>query len=82
MDYSLWMNNAKAKIETLSNGQIFVLKDLFCGTDWEALKVGDRRSLGKYFKNSVLEKELTNVTYLGKANNNSAKYQKKERTQL
>jgi hypothetical protein len=78
MDYKLWMDNAKSKIETLSNGQIFVLKDLFCGTDWEALKVGDRLSLGKYFKNAVLEKEFLNVTYLGKADNNSAKYQKTE----
>lgn len=78
MDYNLWMDKAKSKIETLSNGQIFVLKDLFCGTDWETLKVGDRLSLGKHFKNAVLEKELLNVTYLGKADNNSAKYQKTE----
>ena len=78
MDYSLWMNNAKSKIGTLSNGQIFVLRALFCGTDWETLKVGDRLSLGKHFKNAVLEKEFLNVTYLGKADNNSAKYQKTE----
>ena len=78
MDYSVWMNNAKSKIEALPTGQIFVLKDLFCGTDWKTLKVGDRLSLGRNFKNAVLDKELLNVTYLGKADNNSAKYQKTE----
>lgn len=78
MDYNLWINKAKSKIETLSNGQIFVLKDLFCGTDWDVLEVGDRLSLGKHFKNAVLEKEFKNVSYLGKADNNSAQYQKME----
>ena len=76
MNYTLWMDNAKSKIEALPNGQTFVLRDLFCGTDWEALKVGDRLSFGKHFKNAVLEKGITNVTYLGRADNNSAQYQK------
>ena len=78
MDYNLWMDRAKSKIETLSNGQTFVLKDLFYGTDWATLKVGDRLSLGKHFKNAVLEKDFSNIAYLGKADNNSAQYQKTE----
>ena len=72
------MDNVRSKIESLSDGQIFILRDLFCGTDWETLKVGARLSLGKHFKNAVLEKDFLNVTYLGKADNNSAKYQKTE----
>ena len=78
MNYNLWMDNAKIQIKKLSNGQIFVLKDLFYGTDWETLKVGDHLLFGKHFKNAVLEKEVLNVAYLGKADNNSAKYQKIE----
>ena len=76
MDYEKWMNKAKAKIQTLSNGKTFLLKDLFCGADWESLKVGERSAFGKHFKNAVLEKEFLDVIYLEKAENNSAKYKK------
>ena len=76
MDFDQWIDNAITKIKTLSYGEIFLLKDLFSGTDWQNLKVGERLFLGKFFKNKVLDKKLEGVTYIGKADNNSAKYQK------
>ena len=76
MDYNQWINNAKTKIKEVSNGEVFLLKDLFCGTDWEILKKGERIGLGKFFKNAVLDGKVESVIYIGKADNNSAKYQK------
>lgn len=73
-----WIDKAKFKIKTLPTGNVFVLKDLFLGTDWKSLKVGDRLSLGRNFKNEVLDKRIENVVYIGKADNNSAKYKKIE----
>ena len=74
MNYNLWLNKAKTKIESLPKGTVFVLKNLFFGSDWEKLQVGERLTLGKLFKNAVLDLEIENVAFVGKAENNSAQY--------
>ena len=39
---------------------------------------GDRLNFGRYFKNKVLNGKIPNVSYIGKAENNSALYQKEK----
>ena len=76
MDYLAWMDKTRRKIESLSVSTEFCLKDLFEGTQWCQLSVGERLNFGKYFKNEVLEGNVSNISYIGKAPNNSAKYRK------
>lgn len=74
LDTTAWMNKAKEKVNDLIAGTEFVLKDLFEGIEWNSLPVGDRLLFGKFFKNEVKSGHVPAVTYLGKAQNNSAKY--------
>ena len=76
MDIKTWMNDAVIKINSLDDGTEFALKDLFDGVKWEDLPKGDRLTFGRSFKNDVSEGNVKNVTYIGKAPNNSAKYRK------
>ena len=78
MNNSHWMNKAKVSISQLKSNQIFLLKDLFDGIEWNNLAKGDRLSFGKYFKNEVIEGNVLHITYIGKAQNNSAKYRKED----
>lgn len=76
MDYDLWLNKAKKKIENLSSERQFLLKELFQGTEWNELSRGEKLSFGRYFKNAVNDGTISDVFYIGKADNNSAKYKK------
>ena len=49
------------KIGALKEGKIFTLKSLFTGLEWDELKVGERRSFGRYFKNQAKENKVPNV---------------------
>lgn len=76
MDNAMWMDCAISKTNKLKNGVEFILKDLFDGVQWNKLSVGERLCFGRYFKNEVIEGKIPNVVYIGKAQNNSAKYKK------
>ena len=76
MDNVLWLNRAISKTGELNSGTEFCLKDLFDGVEWNDLAVGARLGFGRYFKNEVLEGHIPNIVYVGKAQNNSAKYRK------
>lgn len=76
MNYEEILKLTTNKIEALEVGTEFFLKDLFDGTDWKSFKRGDKLSLGRYFKNQVVTEKITNVIYIGKAQNNSAIYKK------
>lgn len=74
MAYTSWMTNAIYKIGSLPAGTEFFLKDLFDGVEWQKMPKGDRLSFGKDFKKEVLGGLVPNTSYIGKADNNSAKY--------
>ena len=76
MDNREWINKAISKTGALSNSAEFCLKDLFDGIEWNGLSKGDRLSFGRFFKNEVIEGNIPNITYIGKAQNNAAKYKK------
>ncbi len=79
MDNSKWIAQAKNKIGETSANTEFFLKDLFDGVEWNNLTVGERLGFGRFFKGEVLEGNVPNVQYIGKAQNNSARYKKGSR---
>ena len=76
MDIKTWMNDAVIKINSLDDGTDYALKDLYDCVKCYELPKGDRLTFGRSFKNDVSEGNVKNVTYIGKAPNNSAKYRK------
>ena len=76
MDYDALINQCKESIILLPKGYVFLLKDLFIGTYWKNLERGVRLELGRRFKLCVNRKEISNIIYIGKADNNSAQYKK------
>lgn len=76
MDYEKWLNLAISKTGALPQGTVFVLKDLFVGTEWNTLSNGERRELGRQFKIKVNHGLVPNVKFIGKAQNNSSQYEK------
>lgn len=79
MDKLMWMARAISKTGEISDNTIFFLKDLFDGVEWNNLTVGERLGFGRFFKDEVLEGHVPNVQYIGKAQNNSARYKKESR---
>lgn len=76
MDYSKLLEQANMSILDIPAGQVFFAKDLFPGTEWNQLQTGERLSFGRRFKNAVMDGRFPGVVYVGKADNNSAQYQK------
>lgn len=76
MDYNELLNKANKHIEKVQVNEIFAVKDLFYGTEWNELPRGDKLGFGRYFKKSVMNGTVPNVEYIGKADNNSAQYKK------
>lgn len=65
---------AQNGLQNMKFGQEFELRDLFKGTQWNAIKKGDRINLGKLFKKYV-ESSLQ-IRYLGKTSSNHCIYKK------
>lgn len=76
MDILFWMNNAISKTGQIEFNSEFCLKDLFDGVIWNSLAKGERLSFGRFFKNEVISGHVPNIIYIGKSQNNSAKYKK------
>jgi len=76
MNYQEWLDKANNAVTMLPQNTIFVLKDLFSGTEWNQLEKGQKLSFGRYFKSAINDGVLANVQYIGKAANNSARYKK------
>ena len=79
MDKIKWMARALSKTGEMHENTEFLLKDLFDGVEWNNLTVGERLGFGRFFKDEVLEGHVPNIYYIGKAQNNSAKYKKESR---
>ena len=77
MDYDVLFNKAKLRIEGLHSNEVFTVKSLFLGTEWNKLKRGEKLGFGRYFKYAVTNGIIQNVEYIGKTDNNSAQYRKK-----
>lgn len=76
MDYNDLLVNARTHIKKLPVGQVFFVKDLFYGTEWNELERGEKLGFGRCFKKAVQDKSVVGVQFIGKADNNSAQYRK------
>ncbi|EJQ61372.1 MULTISPECIES: single-stranded DNA-binding protein [Bacillus cereus group] len=66
------------EVENLNSGEIFLIKDLFKGYEWNRLAIGDRRSLGSLFLHEVKYGELNEKIEIGiKSSANQQQYKKK-----
>lgn len=79
------MNNLQKAINELDHvlpGEVFLIKDLFKGYEWNRISTGDRRSLGLGFLHEVKHGELSGVlAILPKSTANQQLYVKKESIQ-
>lgn len=73
-DYEGLLASISDNLSALEPGTVFFVKGLFVGTDWLALSRGDKLGFGRYFKRQVAMGSVSNVEYVGKADNNSAQY--------
>jgi hypothetical protein len=78
LDFENLLLQAKQALKSVKVNQIFKLRDLFEGYEWESFVKGDRLKFGGYFKRAVQSGKIDGVIYFGKASNNSAQYQKIE----
>ena len=76
MDYQHLMLKANQGLGKVKQGQEFLVKELFQGTEWSNLTNGERRSFGRHFKNEVLDGKVPGVEFIKKADNNSSKYRR------
>jgi len=60
----------------IQSGQIFEVRDLFLGADWEHLSRGDRIGFGRFFSNEVDAGKIPSIEKVRKATNNHRQYKK------
>lgn len=67
--------NAIDELKNLNSGEVFLVKDLFKGYEWNRLKINDRLKLGILFLNAISSNSL-GVEPLEKTSSNQQKYKK------
>lgn len=77
MDYDVWINRAIMRIGELEVGKIFVLKDLFLGTEWNELLKGEKLTLGRRFKSTVENNRIPGISVIESPKGTSTTYKKK-----
>lgn len=75
MNLEYWMEKAKQNaLIKVKNGEVFELKDLFDGVEWERLSKGDRIRFGKFFANAISERKIPEIKRVQKGANNHTRY--------
>lgn len=74
MDYNSWTAQARAKIDALSSGEIFELKDLFTGMEWGELSPAEKRSFGRFFSSEQSEGRIPNINRYDDGKRGANKY--------
>lgn len=69
---------AEKEVKKLLPGEIFIVRDLFLGYEWNRIGKGNRTKLGGIFFRNVKEKESSNIEILDKTPQNQQRYRKKE----
>lgn len=73
MEHKL-LKQALSKLKDVKHGESFLLKDLFCGLEWNRLDIGTRIKLGKKFFEEMLSHD--EISAIGKSKDNQQQYQK------
>ncbi len=75
MDARKMLDLAKLEIPNLSQGDVFIVKDLFKGYEWSKVGKGERLTLGTLFLSYVKENS-TSIKIMEKTSSNQQKYKK------
>ncbi|MEK3834052.1 single-stranded DNA-binding protein [Paenibacillus sp. FSL R7-0128] len=70
------MNIAKATVPSLVQGEVFLVKDLFRGFEWNRIAKGNRTKLGSMFLNYAEKHASNSLKILGKTPQNQQMYEK------
>jgi len=72
------LNLAIQEVGNLKSGEVFLVKDLFKGYEWNRLAIGERRSMGALFLNKARHGDLQTVLEVGlKSSANQQQYIRK-----
>lgn len=75
MDVDVLLERALSEIELLKEEEIFLVKDLFKGYEWNRIPVKDRLLLGTLFLHEVHKKKIP-VMAVEKTSSHQQRYQK------
>ncbi|MBU3182922.1 single-stranded DNA-binding protein [Clostridium psychrophilum] len=70
------LNIAISKLDSINSGEVFLIKDLFLGYEWNRLSTQVRNTLGIIFLSYVREDPSLKITILPKSASNHQKYKK------
>jgi len=70
------LNFAISQLDNINSGEVFLVKNLFLGYEWNRLSTQVRNTLGILFLNQMREDPSLNVTILAKGASNHQKYKK------
>jgi hypothetical protein len=70
------LNVAITELGNIKSGEVFLVKDLFKGYEWNRLDRAVRLNLGILFLNEVRNNPSLNIEVLGKTSSNQQKYKK------
>lgn len=70
------LSAAISELDNLNPGEVFLVKDLFKGYEWNRISRSDRLNLGTLFVNEVRNNPSLNVTILDKTTSNQQRYRK------
>ena len=76
MDIEYWMSKAREALDSMPEGQSFVIKDLVSSPEWTLCDLKDKMKFGRAFKNEVLDGRIKDVAALDTPKNKAAKYKK------
>lgn len=77
-DVNLLLKHAKMELDCLNDGEVFLLRELFKGYEWNRIPRKKRLLLGTLFLNYVESGENKRVKAISKSSSNQQKYIIKE----
>lgn len=70
------LSAALNELSNLNSGEVFLVKELFKGYEWNRFSKSERLTLGTLFVNEVRTNPSINVTELDKTSSHQQKYRK------
>lgn len=70
------LQQAINELSNLNSGEMFLVKELFKGYEWNRLDRSVRLNLGTIFLNHIQNNSNLSISILGKTSSNQQKYQK------
>ncbi|HAN10674.1 MAG TPA: hypothetical protein DCP90_08705 [Clostridiales bacterium] len=71
---NILLNQALKEVEKLNKGEVFLVKDLFKGYEWNRIPKEDRLLLGRLFLNEMEKEHVTEIQILDKTSSKQQKY--------